>query len=253
MKKNQYIPVFVTAVMSLMTAAGQSPATNAIPRLSDGHPNLNGIWQTVNTADYDIQDHSAQKGVPGGQGIVTGNDIPYQPSALAKKKENYKNRATEDSEAKCFLLGVPRITYSGHPFQIFQGTASDKVTILYEYAHTNRFIYTKNTQHPAGPIEWWMGDSRGHWEGDTFVVDNVHFNDNTWFDKAGNYHSVELHVVERYNLIDADHIDYEATIEDPKVFTKPWKMDMILYRHKEKNFQLLDYECYAFDADEYYP
>jgi hypothetical protein len=253
MKKNQYIPVFLTAVMSLMTAAGQSPATNAIPRLSDGHPNLNGIWQTVNAADYDIQDHSAQKGVPGGQGVVVGNDIPYQPSALAKKKENYKNRATEDSEAKCFLLGVPRITYSGHPFQIFQGTASDKVTILYEYAHTNRFIYTKNTQHPAGPIEWWMGDSRGHWEGDTFVVDNVHFNDNTWFDKAGNYHSVELHVVERYNLIDADHIDYEATIEDPKVFTKPWKMDMILYRHKEKNFQLLDYECYAFDADEYYP
>jgi hypothetical protein len=253
MKKNQYIPVFLTAVMSLMTAAGQSPATNGIPRLSDGHPNLNGIWQTVNTANYDIQDHAAQKGIPGGQGVVVDNDIPYQPWALAKKKENYRNRATEDSEAKCFLLGVPRITYAGHPFQIFQGTASDKVTILYEYAHTNRFIYTKNTQHPAGPIEWWMGDSRGHWEGDTFVVDNVHFNDRTWFDEAGNFHSEELHVVERYNLIDADHIDYEATIEDPKVFTKPWKLDMILYRHKEKNFQLLDYECYAFDADEYYP
>src|SRR5580704_9322146 len=108
MKKNQYIPVFVTAVMSLMTAAGQSPATNAIPRLSDSHPNLNGIWQTVNAADYDIQDHSAQKGVPGGQGVVVGNDIPYQPSALAKKKENYKNRATEDSEAKCFLLEIGR-------------------------------------------------------------------------------------------------------------------------------------------------
>lgn len=253
MKKNQYIPVLLTAVMSVMTAAGQSFATNGIPRLSDGHPNLNGIWQTVNTASYDIQDHSAQKGIPGGQGVVVGNDIPYQPWALAKKKENYKNRATEDSEAKCFLLGVPRITYAGHPFQIFQGTASDKVTILYEYAHTNRFIYTKNTQHPAGPIEWWMGDSRGRWEGDTFVVDNVHFNDRTWFDEAGNFHSVELHVVERYNLIDADHIDYEATIEDPKVFTRPWRMDMILYRHKEKNFQLLDYECYAFDADEYYP
>jgi hypothetical protein len=252
MNRNIFIPI-AAAVMSFMTAAGQSPATNAIPRLSDGHPNLNGIWQTVNTANYDIQDHAAQKGVPGGQGVVAGNEIPYQPWALAKKKENYKNRDTEDPEAKCYLLGVPRITYAGHPFQIFQGAASDKVTILYEYAHTNRFIYTKNTKHPAGPIEWWMGDSRGHWEGDTFVVDSVHFSDRTWFDEVGNFHSEEMHVVERYNLTDADHIDYEATIEDPKVFTKPWKMSMILYRHKEKNFQLLDYECYAFDVDEYYP
>ena len=239
--------------MSFLTTAGQSPAASAIPRLSDGHPNLNGIWQTVNTANYDIQDHAAQKGVPGGQGVVVGNDIPYQPWALAKKKENYNNRATEDSEAKCFLLGVPRITYAGHPFQIFQGTASDKVTILYEYAHTNRFIYTKNTKHPAGPIEWWMGDSRGHWEGDTFVVDNVHFNDRPGLTRREISTATELHVIERYNLIDADHIDYEATIDDPKVFTKPWKIDMILYRHKEKNFQLLDYECYAFGPDEYYP
>jgi hypothetical protein len=241
------------AVMFCVTAFGQSSTGNAIPRLSDGKPNLNGYWQAINTANYDIQDHVASKGVPGGQGVVEGNEIPYQPWALEKKKENFKNRALLDSEAKCWLLGVPRITYSGHPFQVFQGTASDRVTILYEYAHTNRYIYTKNTTHPRGPIEWWMGDSRGHWEGDTLVVDNVHFNDRTWFDEAGNFHSEDLHVVERYTLSDADHIDYEVTIDDPKVFTRPWKMSMVLYRHKEKNFQLLDYECYAFENEQYYP
>jgi hypothetical protein len=253
MKKSIFPPVAAVAVLSLMTASGQSPAANAIPRLADGKPNLNGIWQTLNTANFNIQDHAAEKGVPGGQGVVVGDEIPYQSWAIEKKQENFKNRAVEDPEAKCFQLGVPRITYAGHPFQIFQSATSDKVTILYEYAHTNRFIYTKNTKHPAGPIEWWMGDSRGHWEGDTFVVDNVHFNDRTWFDEVGNFHSEELHVVERYSLTDADHIDYEATIEDPKVFTKPWKISMVLYRHKEKNFQLLDYECYAFDVDKYYP
>jgi hypothetical protein len=118
---------------------------------------------------------------------------------------------------------------------------------------SHRGGYTNNTPHPRGPIEWWMGDSRGHWESDTLVVDNVHFNDQTWFDEAGNFHSEALHVVERYTLIDPDHINYEATIEDPKVFTKPWKISLVLYRHKEKNFQLLDYECYAFGDDQYYP
>jgi hypothetical protein len=235
------------AAISLMTAAAQTP------RLQDGKPNLNGYWQALNTANYDIQDHAARKGEPGGQGVVEGNEIPYQPWAAKQKQNNFNSRASLDSEAKCYQLGVPRITYSGHPFQIFQSAAADKITILYEYAHTNRYIYTKNTTHPRGPIEWWMGDSRGQWEGDTLVVDNVHFNDQTWFDEAGNFHSEDLHVVERYTLTDADHIDYEVTIEDPKVFTKPWKMSMILYRHKEKNFQLLDYECYAFDDDQYYP
>jgi hypothetical protein len=247
MNGQRSLSVIAAAAISVMMAAAQTP------RLQDGKPNLNGYWQALNTANFDIQDHPARKGEPGGQGVVEGNEIPYQPWALAKKKENLNSRASLDSEAKCYQLGVPRITYSGHPFQIFQSAAADKITILYEYAHTNRFIYTKNTTHPRGPIEWWMGDSRGHWEGDTLVVDNVHFNDQTWFDEAGNFHSEDLHVVERYTLTDADHINYEVTIEDPKVFTKPWKMNMILYRHKEKNFQLLDYECYAFDDDQYYP
>jgi hypothetical protein len=233
-----------------MLAVGQ---TSAIPRFADGKPNLSGIWQTMNTAAYDIQDHAAHDWIPGGQGVVVGDEIPYQDWALTKKKENYQKRATADPETKCYLLGVPRITYAGHPFQIFQGTANDKITILYEYAHTSRFIYTKNLEHPPGPIDWWMGDARGHWEGDTLVVDNVDFNDKTWFDKAGNFHSDALHVVERYTPTDADHITYEATIEDSKVFTRPWKMSMVLYRHTEKNFQLLDYECFAFANQDVYP
>jgi hypothetical protein len=228
-----------------------APLLAQIPRTADGKPDLSGIWQAFNTANVDLQDHTAQKGEPAGQGVVEGNQIPYQPSALQKKKENYANRAAADPENKCFLPGVPRITYIGLPFQIFQ--KPDLVTMLYEHAHANRFIYTNGTPHPKGPIDWWMGDSRGHWEGDTLVVDNVHFNDQTWFDHAGNFHSEELHVVERYGLIDKDHINYEVRIEDPKVFTRPWNLSMVLYRRVEKNFQLLEYECYGFDVEKYYP
>ena len=137
------------------------------------------------------------------------------------------------------------------PFQIIQ--MPRQLTLLYEYNHTTRDIYANGTQHPPRHIDWWMGDSRGHWEGDTLVVDLIHFNDQTWFDRTGNFHSDALHEVERWTLVDRDHISYEVTIEDPKVFTRPWKMNMILYRHNEKNVQLLDYECYGFDFAKYYP
>ena len=225
-------------------ARGQAPAS--VSRTADGKPDLSGIWQAVNTAAWDIQDHQAQKGVPAGIGVVEGNEIPYQPWAAAKKKENYEKRMTADPETKCYLPGVPRITYMPYPFQIFQDSA--QVTILYEYVHATRYIFM-GSQHPPGHIDWWMGDSRGRWEGDTLVVDLVHFNDETWFDRAGNFHSDALHLVERYTPMGPDHINYEVTIEDPKVFTRPWKMSMILYRHKEKNLQLLEYECYGFDHE----
>ena len=251
--------LIVATLLSLIqgsapSAAGgapQGPGTTAIPRTADGKPDLSGIWQVMNTAAWDIQDHSAQKGVPGGQGVVEGNDIPYQPWALARKKENYEQRATLDPETKCYLPGVPRITYMPFPFQIIQ--KPNELTILYEYVHAVRYIFTNGNPHPPGQIEWWLGDSRGRWEGDTLVVDVMHFNDQTWFDRAGNFHSDALHLTERYTLIDADHINYAVTVEDPKVFTRPWNMSMILYRHKEKNFQLLDYECYGFDFQNLYP
>ena len=231
--------------------AAQAPGATAIPRTPDGRPDLSGIWQVMNAAAWDIQDHSAQKGVPGGQGVVEGNDIPYQPWALAKKKENYEQRGTLDPETKCYLPGVPRITYMPFPFQIIH--KPNELTILYEYVHAVRYIFGNGSQHPAGPIEWFLGDSRGRWDGDTLVVDVIHFNDLTWLDRAGNFHSDALHVIERYTLIDTDHISYALTVEDPKVFTRPWNMSMILYRHRERNFQLLDYECYGFDFEKLYP
>ena len=236
----------VCAWMPTPAVAQAKPPGAAIPRAADGHPDFSGIWQVMNTANFDIQDHSAQKGVPAGQGVVEGNEIPYTPAGLAKKMENYKNRATADPESKCYLPGVPRITYMPFPFQILQ--TPGQVTILYEYVHAVRYIYTNGTPHPPGPIEWWMGDSRGRWDGDTLVVDTVHFIADTWFDRAGTHHSDALHVVERYSFIDRDHLNYEVTIEDPKVFTRPWKMRMVIYRHTEPGFQLLEYECYTFDG-----
>src|SRR3984885_3585678 len=250
---NLILHAAVAAVLLCVPAAvfSQSPSTSAIPRTSDGKPDFSGFWQVITSANWNIQDHSAEKGIPGGQGIVVGNEIPYQPWALAKRKENYENRATADPEVKSYVPGVPRITYTPFPFQIVQ--TPKETAVLYEYVHAVRHLYTNGSEHPAGHIDWWLGDSRAHWDGDTLVVDVTDFNDQTWFDRAGNFHSDALHVIERYKLLDADHIDYEATIEDPKVFTKPWKLDVVIYRHKEKNFQLLDYEGYAFDLEKYYP
>jgi hypothetical protein len=238
-------------LVSQAPAAGQAARSSTIPRARSGSPDLSGIWLTMSTAAWDIQDHSAQKGIPAGQGIVEGNDIPYQEWALAKRKDNYEHRATLDPEAHCYLPGVPRGTYMPFPFQIVQ--VKDMVTILYEYVHATRYIYLNGSQHPANQFDLWMGDSRGRWDGDTLVVDLDHFNDQTWFDRAGNFHSDALHEIERYTLTDADHINYTVTIEDPKVFTSPWNMSTVLYRRKEKNVQLLDYECYGFDFEKYYP
>ncbi len=243
----------VRLVMALLcmpaAAAAQAPAAGTqagqMPRSADGKPNLSGIWQAVNTAAWDIQGHSAQKDIPAGQGVVEGNVIPYQPWAAEKKKENFANRATADPETRCFLPGVPRLMYMPYPFQIFQ--TPTYLAFVHEYVHAVRHIYVNGTAHPRGPIDWWMGDSRGRWEGDTLVVDVVHFNDQTWFDRAGNFHSEALHLIERYTLIGPDHMNYEVTVEDPKVFTRPWTMRMILYRRKEPNAQLLEHECYAFD------
>jgi hypothetical protein len=232
------------AAGAIVLALASDAFAQAIPRTADGKPDVSGIWQAVNSAAWNILPHSAEPGVPAGIGVVEGDEIPYRPEAAAKQRENYAGRATLDPEAKCWLPGVPRATYMGLPFQIVQ--TPSQVSILYEYAHALRNVYM-NSPHPKGPIEFWMGDSRGRWEGDTLVVDVVHFNDQTWFDRAGNHHSEELHVVERYSPVDRNHINYEVTIEDPKVFTRPWKMSMPLYRRLDRNMQILEYECSAFD------
>ena len=238
-------------------APAQAPAaakiTTAAPRkLADGKPDFNGIWQALNTASWDIQDHVGQLGVPPGVGVVEGNEIPYQPWALAKKQENFAHSKTEDlTEANCFMPGVPRVTYMPHPFQITQSPQA--IAFSYEFDHVLRVIHMGG-QHPDpnGSLDTWMGDSRGRWEGDALVIDIRNFNDQTWFDKAGNFHSEAMHVVERYSLADSDHLNYEATIEDPKVFTKAWKMSMPLYRRMEKNARLLEYECVFYLQEERY-
>ena len=240
---SKWIALALLVALSTSRAAAQGQAP-PIPRAADGKPDLTGIWQVLATAAWDIQDHAASLGVPAGQGVVEGNEIPYQPAALAKKRENFANRATADPETKCYEPGVPRITYMPYPFQIVQ--TPTYLAVLYEYNHVTRHIYVDGTPHPRGPIDnWLMGDSRARWEGNTLVVDVIHFTNQTWLDRAGNFHSDALHVVERYTPTDRDHIQYEVTLEDPKVFTRPWKMSMPLYRRTEPNVQLLEYECYT--------
>jgi hypothetical protein len=236
--------VVVTLGLAASPASGQAAGAGAVPRTADGKPDFSGIWQVLSAASWNIQDHPAEKGVPGGQGIVEGNEIPYLPAALAKRNENAKNRLTADPVVKCFMPGVPRIMYMPYPFQIFQ--TPTYIGMVFEFVHAVRHVYM-NSGHLPGPIEWWMGDSRGKWDGDTLVVDAMHFNADTWFDSAGNHHSEALHLVERYSYIDRDHINYEVTVEDPKVFSRPWKMTVPLYRRIERNLQILDYECHAFD------
>jgi hypothetical protein len=237
----------VAALMSFggARAVGQQPAPQRPPavRRTAAHPDLSGIWKVMNSASWDILDHVDQPGIPAGRSVVEGGEIPYRPEALEQKKRNFETRATADPETKCNLPGVPRITYMPFPFQIVQ--TPKQITMLYEYAHTVRNIFM-DSPHPRAGLEWWMGDSRGHWEGNTLVVDVADFNDMTWFDRAGNFHSEALHVIERYTPAGPDHLRYEALIEDPKVFTRPWKVSMLLYRLKETDAQLLEYECFSF-------
>ena len=241
-------------LLAITTAAAQAPTYRA-PRTPDNQPNLNGIWQTLNTASWDIEPHNAGPSVirelgaiaatPGGLGVVEGGEIPYRPEALAKKKENYANRLKLDPVIKCYLPGVPRATYMPFPFQIIQ--SPQHIMILHEFAGAVRTIYMDN--HMEAPADSWMGWSNGHWEGETLVVDTKGFNGQTWLDRAGNFHSDSLHVIERFTARSPETLMYEVTLEDPKVFTRPWKISMPLYRRVEKNAQLLEFRCVEFVED----
>jgi hypothetical protein len=244
----------VVAIAGLLTSylplSGQSQPNR--PRLADGKPNLNGIWQVMNTANWDIQTHEAKAGpvvslgaafaVPPGLGVVEGEEIPYRPEALAKKKENAENWMTRDPEVKCYMPGIPRATYMPYPFQIVQ--SQDTILMAYEFASASRVIRMNSKEKSPAPA--WMGWSVGRWDGDTLVIDVTDNEEQTWFDRAGNFHSDALHVVERYSLADANTITYEVTIEDPKVFTRPWKMSMPIYRRLDRNAQLMEYKCVPF-------
>ena len=260
----------LVALLSLSStpAAGQQAEAYRAPRFAGTQtPDLNGIWEALNSAYWDLEAHAAGPSPypailgaigaePAGQGVVVEGKIPYQPWAAEKKKENFKNRlmrptdrasndATGDPEAKCYLPGVPRATYMPYPFRIVQ--TPKQVLIAYEFASATRIVYMD--RKPKIPDAAWMGWSIGRWEGDTLVVDVTEQNDRTWFDRAGNFHSEALHVVERYTPLSPYHLMYEATIEDPKVFTRPWTIRMPLYRRIEPNAQLLEFKCVEFSEE----
>jgi hypothetical protein len=258
--------VLTVLLHAVMPLSGQGQGAYRAPRTSDGKADMNGIWQALNEANYDLEVHMARPAmalrpgpygpvpasavlalgavgsVPPGVGVVEGGEIPYKPAALAKKKENQEKWLERDPEIKCYLPGVPRAMYMPQPFQIFQSQSA--FFIAYQYAGAVRNIYLKDPGPP--PVDSWMGQSVGKWEGESFVIDSKGFNDQSWFDRSGNFHSDQLHVVERLTRTSADIISYEATIEDPEVFTRPWKISMPLYRRVEKNAQLLDFKCVEF-------
>ena len=240
----------VVGLSSPASTQTRSPAS--LPRTADGKPDYGGIWQALNTANWDIQTHEAKPGpvialgasfsVPPGIGVVDGEEIPYKPEALARKKENGASWMTLDPEVKCYMPGIPRATYQPYPFQIVQST--NTIVMAYEFTSASRVIRMNSKEKSPAPA--WMGWNVGSWDGDTLVVTVTDQMEETWFDRAGNFHSDELNVVERFSALDANTLNYEVTIDDPKVFTRPWKMRMPLYRRREPNAQLLEYKCVPF-------
>ncbi|BBC73902.1 conserved hypothetical protein [Altererythrobacter sp. B11] len=238
------------------------------PAKIEGHPNINGIWQSMGEANWNLEPHSAapnpvaerQLGtigaIPPGLGVVVGGKIPYKPEALERLKENRENLITHDPEAACYLPGIPRATYMPYPFQIIQG-GNDDILMVYEYANANRVVHMGPVGIP--PIDTWMGTSYGQWEGDTLVVTTLALGPGdvklpggelkpgvTWLDRSGNYLTNTASVVERFTPRGPDHMDYEATIDDPSIYTKPWTIKMPLYRRVEQDAQLLEFRCVPF-------
>ena len=259
--------VGVLALVLALTLTAHPVNAQELPRLSDGRPDLNGIWQVLNEANYDLEPHIARHSlqlregpvgplpsiptlrmgavgaVPGSLGVIVGGGtIPYTPEARAFKEENAANWIDRDPEVKCYLPGVPRATYIPMPFQIIQ--SEKDIFIAYQFAGAVRDIYMDN----PGPsqVDSWMGWSVGQWEGDTLVVDVTGIGDGSWLDRAGSHHSYQMHVVERYTMVSPNHIQYEATIEDPEVLTEPFTIRMPLYRRIEENARLMDFRCVEF-------
>lgn len=222
-----------------------------------GKPNLNGIWQALNTAHWNLEGHSAEAledfwelgaiaAIPAGQSVVVGGRIPYLPAGLAKRDENRAGWPATDPEAKCYMPGIPRATYMPYPFQIVQGEG-DTILFSYEYANANRPVFM--TDHQIAPVDSWMGRSNGSWDGDTLVIEVNSTIDQTWFDRAGNHHSPAMIVTERYTLINDHVLQYEATIDDPQTFSEPWTIRMPLYRRIEENARLLEFNCVEFSEE----
>lgn len=253
---------------SMDAASSDMGSDGDIPRRHDGKPDLNGIWQVMSNANNNLEPAAPKSAfalvpgdfvpvpapevvamgavgaVPASQGVITTNDgyIPYKPEALAQRDENRENWLTRDPEIKCFMPGVPRATYLPHPFQIFQSDSA--FFIAYSFAGAVRNVFLEDPGEP--PLDSWMGQSYGYWEGDTFVVEVSGLLDSTWYDRAGNYRSWESTVVERYTMTDENVIQYEATITDPQLYTEPWTISMPIYRRLEEGFELPQFKCVEF-------
>ncbi len=261
------ITKFSTAVAVAALMALGSVSANAQDRI-DGHPNINGVWQTMNTANWNLEPHSAASNpvadrlvgaigaIPAGLGVIDGNEIPYLPEALARLEANRANAITNDPEAACYLPGIPRATYMDHPFQIIQGN-NDDILMAYEYASANRVVHMGEIGIP--PIDTWMGTSYGSWEGDTLVVTTLAQGPGlvklpagvmeegvTWLDRAGNYLTNHATVTERFTPMGENHIEYAVTIDDPSIYSRPWTIRMPLYRRMEANAQILEFKCVPF-------
>ena len=242
----------ICVMLAVIVAGGQTQTRAYRAPRADGRPNLNGIWQSLSEAYWDIEAHAAAPGpiaqlgashvIAGGPGIVEGGMIPYKPEALQKKKDNYAHRLERDPEIKCYLPGVPRANYMPYPFQIVQSPRG--ILFVYEYATANRMVNMGKPEEAGS--DTWMGTNYGHWEGDTLVVDVTGLNGLAWFDRAGDFASSKLHVVERFTRATPYHINYEATIEDPSVVSRPWKISLPLYKRMEKNAQILEFKCVEF-------
>jgi hypothetical protein len=228
------------------------------PQRIDGRPNLNGIWQSLSTANWNLEDHSAEAfpleffrlgaigAIPAGQSVIEGGTIPYRPAALKQREENRANWPQEDPEAKCYMPGIPRGTYMPYPFQIVQGQRD--ILFVYEYASSNRIVHM--VDHTEPPVDTWMGWSNGRWDGDTLEITVNAFNGQAWLDRAGNHFSDQLTVTERYSLMPGNnHLQYEARMEDPITYTEPWTIRMPLYRRMEQNVQLLEFKCVEFSEE----
>src|SRR5262245_12504518 len=227
------------------------------PQRIASHPNLNGIWQAINSANWNLEGHSASAtafwqlgamfAVPPGQSVIVGNNgtIPYTPEGLKKRDELRAGWPKSDPEAKCYMPGIPRATYMPYPFQIVQGQKD--ILFVYEYASSNRIVHMQNPSE--APVDSWMGWSNGKWDGDTLAITVNGCNDSTWFDRSGNHHTESLTVEERYTLQGDNVLIYEATMTDPKTFSRPWKIRMPLYRRLEPNVQLLEFKCVEFSEE----
>ena len=259
LRKSLFASVVLLTVISLQgcTQEQTSESNIAAPLVSSDPPDLSGIWQTMNTASWNLEGHTASKmpvtnilgalgGIPAGISVVEGGEIPYLPEALERRDQNRSDWTNLDPVAKCYIPGVPRSTYMPWPFQILQ--TDTEIFIAYEFGSNSRTIFMDRPGTEA-PLPSWMGYSLGHWENETLVVNVTKQVPDTWLDASGNYHGADLVVEERYTLVDKNRIQYEATIDDPDVFSRPWTIKIPLYRRMEDGARLLEYKCVEFGED----